>query len=77
MLQVGIYLPQYTDYFIDNSYPVSVYSCIIGKTTQANANPNEYNTFACVLLASDMKCWANKIFNQSSNTGSVLPITWK
>lgn len=54
-----------------------VYSCIIGKTTQANANPNEYNTFACVLLASDMKCWANKIFNQSSNTGSVLPITWK
>lgn len=37
--------PRYTDYFIDNSYPVSVYGCVIGKTTQANANPNEYNTY--------------------------------
>lgn len=45
MLQVGIYLPQYTDYFIDGSYPVSIYGYIAGKTTQANANSNEYITY--------------------------------
>lgn len=52
MLQVGLYLLKYTDYFIDNSYPVNVFGGIIGKTIHANANPNEYNTYLheCCLL---------------------------
>lgn len=45
MLQVGLYLLQYTDYFIDSSYPLNVYGCIIGKAIYANANPDEHNTY--------------------------------
>lgn len=45
MLQVGLYLLQRTDSFIDSSYPLTIYGCIIGKTVHANGNPNEYNTY--------------------------------
>lgn len=78
MLQVGLYLLKYTDYFIDNSYPVNVFGGIIGKTIHANANPNEYNTYLHVCCS--LVIWNAEPINsliRVSNISIVFPTTEK